>query len=244
MAPTSKKLHSKPHGKTGKFAIPKDWTFKDKGVARGFDAHVREQLPWYDLATGIVAHIARQYVPDNGVVIDVGASTGNVGRALAATLTARNAEFHPVDASPEMLAVYDGPGNLIVADVRTLDLTRLRDGETSVQPDLVVAFLALMFVPVRDRSALVERVRSVIAPGGAFVVFDKMEPRGGHLGTAAYRLTLAAKHEAGASAEDVIAKELSLAGLQRPMSELELRDFVQVFRFGDFAGWVYEKPIA
>ena len=61
-----------------------DWTFQ--GFAPEFDAHVREQLPWYGMATESVALIARHYIPRRGLIYDLGASTGNVGRALSPTL--------------------------------------------------------------------------------------------------------------------------------------------------------------
>ena len=57
-----------------------------------FDGHVREQLPWYELASAAMGLIARQYIPKNGKVYDLGASTGNVGRVLAHTLEARGDE--------------------------------------------------------------------------------------------------------------------------------------------------------
>ena len=38
--------------------------------------------------------------------------------------------------------------------------------------------------------------------------------------------------------EEIIAKELSLAGVQRPLREEELAGFAQLFRFGDFGGWI------
>ena len=77
--------------------IPDEWTFKSAEVAEGFDSHVRQQLPWYDLTTGIVAHVARHYIPRGGLVYDIGASTGNIGRAICDTLTNRNATIIPID---------------------------------------------------------------------------------------------------------------------------------------------------
>ena len=38
----------------------KDWTFH--GFAGEFDGHVREQLPWYELASAAMGLIARQYL--------------------------------------------------------------------------------------------------------------------------------------------------------------------------------------
>ena len=32
------------------------WTFESKEVAKNFDKHVREQLPWYDMLTDAVVY--------------------------------------------------------------------------------------------------------------------------------------------------------------------------------------------
>lgn len=219
--------------KPQKLAIPKDWTFRTVAVAKAFDSHVRETLPWYDLATGIVAHVARCYVPHGGRVIDVGASTGNVGRALAPMLKARDADLVAIDSEASMAAVYAGPGQLKIANA--VDF-----GFVNLNPDVIVCFLSMMFIPVHARAGLIERMYNSLRPGGALIVFDKTAPKPGYVGTVAYRLALAAKYENGASPEEIIAKELSLSGVQRPLEEGELRDFVELFRFGDFAGYVRE----
>ncbi len=214
---------------------PGSWTFKSARVAGDFDRHVREQLPWYDLATGIVSHVARHYVPPGGRVYDCGASTGNVGRAIGPVLQQRSASLIAYDESQEMVDRYDAPGAAIRADIREADLSGA---------DLIVAFLVMMFVPPADRAALISRMIQSLKPGGAILIFDKMAARGGHVGSVIYRLTLAAKYEAGALPEEIIRKELSLAGVQRPMTEDELPGFDQIFRFGDFAGYLYEAPAA
>jgi len=63
--------------------IPQNWTFKSDHIANNFDQHVREQLPWYDLATFATAQMARHFVPQGGKVYDIGCATGNMGRVLA-----------------------------------------------------------------------------------------------------------------------------------------------------------------
>ena len=58
-----------------------------------------------------------------------------------------------------------------------------------------------------------------------------------------YRLTLAGKRAAGVTPDDIVEKELSLSGVQRPITEAQLAgEFYNWFRFGDFAGWLIEKP--
>jgi tRNA (cmo5U34)-methyltransferase len=213
--------------------IPADWTFEHLG--EGFDRHVREQLPWYDVATGLVAHVARAYVPEGGLVYDLGASTGNVGRALAPTLEARGARLVAIEREPEMKAAYEGPGEFIAADVL----------EYEYEPfDVAVAFLLFMFVPPARRERLLFRLTTLLREGGAIVIVDKDELPGGYLGTVLRRLTLAGKVATGTPAEEIVAKELSLSGVQRPASRGWPRGGVEVFRFGEFAGWVVEKVTA
>lgn len=213
--------------------IPRDWTFKNVAVADAFDAHVREQLPWYDLTTGIVAHIARHYIPENGRVYDIGASTGNIGRALATTIESRHAEFVPIEASKEMCDIYVGPGDVVHADATKYEFKQF---------DLAICFLVLMFLTPYQRMELVNRLRLLCNLGGAILIFDKCQPVGGYPSTIMARMTLAGKVAAGAKAEDVIAKELSLAGAQRPLAKSELpANTIEIFRYGDFAGYLWEQ---
>ena len=88
------------------FDIPKHWTFRSRKVAHHFNQHVREQLPWYDIATQTVAHFGRHYIPRGGVVYDIGASTGNIGLALKETLDQRLARFTAIEESQEMAERY------------------------------------------------------------------------------------------------------------------------------------------
>ena len=122
--------------------IPDNWTFKNTGVADGFDAHVREQLPWYDLATDCVTHIVRHYLPESGLVYDIGASTGNIGRAIAPILEDRKATLIAIEESEEMAAKYDAPGTVECMDAY----------QVAYQPfDVAICFLVLMFLPVNEQ---------------------------------------------------------------------------------------------
>ncbi|MFN7185211.1 MAG: methyltransferase [Alphaproteobacteria bacterium] len=213
--------------------IPREWTFENTKVASGFDRHVREQLPWYDLVTGAVAHIARHYIPRNGLVYDIGASTGNIGQAIEETIVERKAKLVGIEASAEMCARYKAPGELVQIDA--LDYR--------FQPyDLAICYLVLMFLPVGKRQEFIDYLKSLIKPGGALLIVDKCEAATGYEATVFWRLTLAGKIAAGVDAESVIAKELSLSGVQRPLDPAMLGDdAVQWFRFGDFAGWIVTK---
>ena len=213
--------------------IPREWTFENTDVASGFDRHVREQLPWYDLVTGAVAHIARHYIPKGGLVYDIGASNGNIGRAIEETITERKAKLIGIESSAEMCALYQAPGELVQIDA--LDYR--------YQPyDLAICYLVLMFLPIGKRQEFIDYLKSLIKPGGALLIVDKCEAATGYEATVFWRLTLAGKIAAGVDAKSVIEKELSLSGVQRPLDPAMLGDdAVQWFRFGDFAGWLITK---
>lgn len=212
--------------------IPRDWTFKDAGVAAGFDKHVREQLPWYDLTTGVVAHFARHYIPERGVVYDIGASTGNIARAMEDTIKSRSATLIGIDASEDMVKRYTGPGTIVCADAAKYDFKPF---------DFAVCFLVLMFLKPSDRANVIRNLRRNVNSGGAILIIDKCQPVAGYPSVIMQRLALAGKIAAGVSADEVIAKELSLAGAQRPLARNELPpQAIEIFRFGDFAGWIIE----
>lgn len=213
--------------------IPRRWTFRSDEVAKNFDAHVKEQLPWYTLATEAVAIVASNYVPSGGLVYDVGASTGNVGRAIEAILKERGATLIPIEESREMAAKYQGPGQVLVQSAQA----------TKWEPfDLGILFLTLMFVPVNDMWRLIESMLAAMKPGGALIIVDKVVPPAGYVGTVLRRLTMEWKLRNGASAAAVVRKDLSLSGVQRPLAPGDLpAGAIEFLRFGEFAAWIIES---
>lgn len=217
--------------------IPNDWTFKTSSVADQFDRHVREQLPWYDLATGLTAHVVRHYLPENGLVYDIGASTGNIEKSLDSILEKRNARFIPIDNSEAMAKKYTGKSKLIVTDAVYYEYEHF---------DVAILFLVLQFMGIADRKKLLQYLIAKVKPGGAIIIFDKILVDGGYFATVMRRATMAGKLSSGTPADEIVAKELSISGVQRPLPERYL-DFCnlgakEIFRFGEFAGYLIERP--
>ncbi len=214
--------------------IPKEgaWTFENKEIAEAFDNHVEEQLPWYKLATDIIVHICRHYIPKNGLVYDIGASTGNIGIGIRDILEQRKANLIALEPSEEMRSLYQGGGQL---------LSDLAEEYKYKNFDVAICFLSLMFIPVASRYRLISELKEKCNPGGVIIIFDKMISSGGYPSLISYRLTLVNKIAAGAKAEDIIKKELSLSGVQRPIDPSLLQGAIEIFRIGDFAGWIIEQ---
>jgi tRNA (cmo5U34)-methyltransferase len=174
------------------------------------------------------------FIPENGLVYDIGASTGNAGRAIASTIRSRKANLVAIENVPEMVSRYTGPGRVELADATTFDY----------QPfDVAILFLVLMFVRIPDRKPLVLKLVERLNDGGAIIIVDKVHPPDGWLGTVFRRLTLAGKVATKTSPAEIVAKELSLSGVQRPLSDyvLPIPGTHEFFRFGEFCGWVITK---
>lgn len=203
----------------------KDWTFSD--VPDGFDAHVRKQLPWYEFATNCVAFVARHYLPEGGRLYDIGASTGNITKALATTISERGVHAISVEPNEAMARDWQGYGVLVNRPVQELD----------IQPyDVAVLFLTMMFIPVAERAALMNQLRRNLRKGGVIIVVDKVAEQGGYFGTVMRRLTNYLKTLTGVSADEIVSKELQLVGVQRPTE----REGTLFLKFGEFEGWVIE----
>jgi tRNA (cmo5U34)-methyltransferase len=139
-----------------------------------------------------------------------------------------------VEASAEMVKVFHGTGEIRHADAREVHFADV---------DFIVCFLVCMFFPPNDVWRFLMRAKEGLRKGGALAVLEKLENRGGYLGSVFYRLTLAEKLFAGADAKRILEKELSLAGVQRPLNQKVFQelDAVEFFRFGDFAGYIIER---
>jgi tRNA (cmo5U34)-methyltransferase len=209
----------------------KDFTFTGKMTGETFNSHVNEQLPFYQLVTDATGMIVRNYLPKNGFVYDIGASTGNISKTIKPFAESRNATVISIEESVSMSSTWDGYGKLYVADATDFNYEKF---------DVAVCFLVLMFMSLEQRANLLLELRKKMNAGGAIIIVDKLLAEGGYFGTVMRRLTFDWKLKNGASPDQIITKELSLSGVQRPMTISELPDAKEFFRFGEFVGWVIE----
>jgi len=214
------------------------WTFDTPEIASTFDSHVREQLPWYDMVTDAVVYIARNYLPEFGTVVDIGASTGNMVDKLMPLTVERWADVIAIEKSIPMCKVLQTKyENSEYVSVQNVNITNSEMPEAEVY----IMFLTMMFIPTERRKALMKAMRANCTKGGVIIVVDKVCDHSGYFATVLKRLTMQFKLQQGAKPEDVLNKEMSLAGVQIPIDPAILgEDAKQFFRMGEFAGWVIE----
>jgi len=214
--------------------IPENWTFKNKEVADNFNNHVREQLPWYNMATDMTCQLARSYLQDNSVLLDMACSTGNITRGLKQTIEDRNITAISMDTSKDMASQFEGVGTFMLADMTDIDLVP--------EFDVCVIMLGVMFTPIKNRRDWLNKLKVKCSSGGAIIIVDKVNPISGYLGQCITRLTIKNKLDAGVDPIDIIEKELSLSGIQRPTPEFafENNNFRKWLQIGDFCGFICE----
>ena len=144
--------------------MTKHWTFEDRKIAEGFDAHVKAQLPWYDLVTQFVVGIVENYLPEGGLLYDIGASTGNITRACGDLINERNARAISVEKSKEMCGKWRGVGDLVNKDVVLVDFSKF---------DVAVVYLTAMFLTVEKREGLLTKLYAAKKAGAVIILVLK-----------------------------------------------------------------------
>jgi tRNA (cmo5U34)-methyltransferase len=218
-----------------KTSIPENWSFENESVAENFDAHVREQLPWYDTASFVVKHFVRAYAPQEAIIYDLGCATGNMELTLSGLIEDRKIKFTPVDSSPEMLKKYRGK------------CTPVHEHLAYFRPkpfDVAISFLTMMFMTRPQRSGLLMRLRDSLNEDGAILLFEKFQSPDGFPGSVQSKLAMSLKLEQGLNPEEILKKEISLMGSQIPLQNAELNGlhYHTIFQMGDFKGILIYKP--
>ena len=221
--------------------IPDNWTFENTSVARHFDQHVRSQLPWYDMVSDALAFFAAHYLPESGgLVYDIGASTGNMARLLRPVLEARHVRYTGIEKSRELVNQSKVNADLPPTAYALMVCEDALDFH--YQPfDVAILNLVLMFLPLDRRRGFVQRLRERVKPGGAILVVDR-EDIVSEEALMVERLRWHHKVDAGETGADIVAKEMSLAGIQRPIDPEILAPAYCWFRMGAFAGWILRRP--
>jgi len=219
---------------------------------------LQRSIPQYDVMRETVLHIARDFCCPGMLVVDLGASSGEGIAALVEEETSRDREplarFVAIERSGPMLnelrrrfAASLGPTGVV-----TVINHDLRRGLPPLnQPvSLVLSILTMQFVPMEYRQQLMQSAYDALAPGGAFVLVEKILGGTAALDELFVRHYLDSKLSNGYSIEEIERKRLSLEGVLVPVTArwneemLTHAGFSQIdcfWRWLNFAGWLALK---
>jgi tRNA (cmo5U34)-methyltransferase len=236
-------LHGAPQVGDGITTPAGSWTFGGE-VPAAFDSHVARSVPAYAEGQELIADIADQLVPPGGRVYDLGCSTGALTAQLAERLAPRRAEIVGVDREPGMVER---------AALRCAVMPQVRFETSSLEQlelepaDMIVSYYTLQFVPLRARSEVIARIHDALAPGGTFVLFEKVLASSARNQATADGAYTDWKGRQGFDDEEIAAKARSIRGVLAPLSPQEndamLREagfveLMRVFRWVLFEGLI------
>jgi tRNA (cmo5U34)-methyltransferase len=226
------------------------WTF-DENVTRAFDDMLERSIPQYRVMRSAVRDIALAFLEreENGpeplpLVLDLGCSRGEMIAVLRDP--APPARFVGVDVSDPMLAAArerfaEDPN----VEITELDLRR---GYPSVPPARVtLSVLTLQFIPIEYRRDVVRQVYEHTAPGGCFILVEKVLGPTSQLDEAMVARHLAMKRANGYSEEQIVRKRLALEGVLVAMTARANEELLATagfeaidcfWRWMNFAAWV------
>jgi tRNA (cmo5U34)-methyltransferase len=210
---------------------PGGWKFTPE-VTDVFDEHVSASVPYYPLIQALVTETSDWLLPDGGVYVDVGASTGTTAAAIAGRHPDRLIRAYLYDEVPEMLdkaveklARFDN----IKVERRHKNVLA---GMDHVPSDLVTMLFTLQFIaPERRGQVLIDLLRRS-KPTGAIIVAEKIRPIHPMWAEIAVDASHDFKADHGLSDTAIRQKAKALRGVLRPSTEDQLLSNLEG------AGWV------
>ena len=208
---------------------------------KGFDTHVRKQLPWYDIVLDALEFFTACFLTEKGTVYDIGSGTGNYYQRIAPLLESREASYIGIEKAPNMYERHQSLAGRTKDSLYNLDI---RDFQISEPYDVCIVNLMLMFLPYEAQGQLLRKLLGKMSPFGILILVEKDFSRGeGFLRYVLERLTMYLKLKQGVPKDEILEKELSLMGIQRPLYDMQLGGRYRVtewLRIANFTGLAVE----
>ncbi len=227
------------------------WTF-DGDVTEAFDDMLSRSIPRYEEMRQLCFDVGAPFVEaaTKTAIVDLGCSRGEALAPFIKRFGVYN-RYVGIEVSEPMLAAarerYEGLIKTGIVDVRSLDL---RTGYPPVTASLTLGVLTIQFTPIEHRQRILRDVYTHTAPGGAFIMVEKVM---GSTAEADKLLTdryLDHKRASGYSADQIERKRLALEGVLVPVTARWNEDLLHASGFRtvecfwrtlNFAGWVAVK---
>jgi tRNA (cmo5U34)-methyltransferase len=218
-----------PHVGDGITTLAGSWSFGGE-VPAAFDSHVARSIPAYAEGQELICDLADMLVAHGGRCYDLGCSTGAMTAMLGERLASRRVEVIGVDREQGMTArAVERCRELPLVSFQT---TALEDLQLEAA-DMVISYYTLQFVPLRERREIVEMVHRALAPGGTFVLFEKVLAPSARNQEAAVGAYHEWKARQGFSDDEIAAKSRSIRGVLQPQSSAENEQMLREAGFDD-----------
>lgn len=221
------------------------WEF-DGEVANVFSDMLSRSIPNYDTMRLLCYRVGRNFIPDGGVVGDIGCSNGLAVKEFVENFP--KASFYLNDISEPMLdacrGIYLGYDNVYVSS------KDLREGLPFDKANLVISCLTLQFTPIEYRQNILGNIYDSLERGGALVIVEKVLGNSAEIDNIFVDEYYNIKKDNGYTQELIAAKRKSLEGVLVPITAHFNEELLRIVGFKkidcfwrclNFAGWVAIK---
>ncbi len=227
--------------------VPKTpWAF-DAEVTDAFPDMLRRSIPQYDVMRDAVTAVAKRFLENGQLLLDLGCSRGDAMAPLIKAFGEKR-RYYGVEVFDPMLEAAKARFQTLiekgVVEIRKMDLRReIPDVCSSV----VLAVLTNQFIPIEHRQRIIHEIYSRMESGGGFIMVEKILGTDAKVDSLMVDEYLKMKSANGYTREQIDRKRLSLEGVLVPLraewNEAMLRSagFRQVecfWRWMNFAAWL------
>lgn len=223
-----------------------NWNFSGN-VPKNFDKHISKSIPLYDESHYIGLLISDFFIPEKGLVCDLGCSTGKFISSLAERHSNKKFKIKGYDEIPGMVRIAKKrckkyPGiEILKEDILKIKIKNL---------NYVTSFFTIQFVHPSKRQKLFNNIYKRLEWGGGFLFFEKVRAPDARFQDMTNQIYTEIKINNGFSDSDIINKTRSLKGVMEPFSSnanIQLakragfKDVMSVFKYINFEGFLAIK---
>lgn len=225
------------------------WEF-GTDVTAVFDDMLERSVPQYAVMRDAVFSVAAPFHQEGTDIVDLGCSRGGAVAPFVDAYGAHN-RFFLCDVSEPMLEAarerFKGYLGCGVMRVENLDL---REKYPPVLACITLSILTLQFTPIEYRQRIVRNVYKRTAPGGVFILVEKVLGATAEIDSLMVDVYYGMKRGHGYTEDQIERKRLSLEGVLVPVTAawneglLRMAGFCYVdcfWRWMNFAGWIAVK---
>ncbi|WP_144537310.1 methyltransferase domain-containing protein [Bacillus thuringiensis] len=222
----------------------RSWSF-DETITNIFDEHVRQSVPSYEMLQSLICGIAQFFIVEDGVVIDIGCSTGETIKQLKEANSKTFTAFG-LDTSDSMLKKAEEKLSKIEG------VHFLNEEITKVmlpKADVIISCLTNPFISMDERKKHMNAMVNKLKTGGALIIVEKTYAKHAFHQDIFTQLHHDFKEEQGFSTEEIRYKDKSLRGVFRLSDAEGNKRFLEnkgmlveeFFRCLNFVGYVGVK---
>ena len=223
-----------------------NWNFSGN-VPQNFDKHISNSVPLYDESHYIGLLISDFFIPEKGLVFDLGCSTGKFISSLAQRHTKKNFKVNGYDEIPGMVKIAKkrckkySSVKIFKEDILKIKFKKL---------NFVTSFFTIQFIHPSKRQKLFNNIYKGLEWGGGFLFFEKVRAPDARFQDMTNQIYTEIKINNGFSDSEIINKTRSLKGVMEPFSSnanIQLakragfKDIMTVFKYINFQGFLTVK---